>query len=154
MSQDVVLHLRNRLGFFREVARLLSPAGRFLFTDASVVTGSVSNEEVLKRSPHGYTQFVVEGWNEGLLASAGFELIEIEDRTMSVHRNAEGRLAAMHAHRDELERVSNTTDLDDQEEYLGTVVELSRRKAVSCVMYLTEVRADSAMRRATDSVRR
>ena len=53
MSLDVVLHLRDRERFFLEVAKLLRPGGRFLVTDAGVITGSVSNEEVRKRSVHG-----------------------------------------------------------------------------------------------------
>ena len=35
MSIDVVLHLRDRLHLFREVARMVRPGGRFLFTDAA-----------------------------------------------------------------------------------------------------------------------
>ena len=141
MSLDVVLHLRDRLKLFHDVARLLSPGGRFLFTDAGVVTGAVSNEEVRKRSVHGYTQFVAAGWNERLLKSAGFRLIETENRTMSVLKNAGGRLTAMLAHRAELEQVSSTADFESQQGYLETVVELSRRGAVSRIMYLAEVHA-------------
>lgn len=139
MSLDVVLHLRDRLELFREVARLLTRGGRFLFTDAGVLTGSVSNEEVRKRSVHGYTQFVAVGWNEGLLESAGFRLIETEDQTRSVLENANGRLAAIQTHRAELEEVSSAADLESQLEYLETVVEVSRRGAMSRVMYLAEV---------------
>jgi SAM-dependent methyltransferase len=139
MSLDVVLHLRDRLKLFHEVARLLPPGGRFLFTDAGVITGAVSNEEVRKRSVHGYTQFVTEGWNEGLLESAGFRLIETENRTVSVLKTAGGRLAAMLAHRAEFERLSSAADFERQRNYLETVVELSRRGAVSRIMYLAEV---------------
>ena len=139
MALDVVLHLRDRLKLFHEVARMLPEGGRFLFTDAGVVTGSVSNEEVRNRSVHGYTQFVAAGWNEGLLESAGFRLIETENRTMSVLKNASGRLAAMQSHRAELEQVSGAADFESQQDYLETVVELSRRGAVSRVMYLAEV---------------
>jgi SAM-dependent methyltransferase len=139
MSLDVVLHLRDRSRLFQGVATWLSPGGRFLFTDAGVLTGSISNEEVRTRSIHGYTQFVAAGWNEGLLESAGLRLIETEDRTMSVLRNADGRLAAIRAHRAELEQVSSAADVESQRDYLETVVELSRRRAVSRVMYLAEV---------------
>ncbi len=139
MSLDVVLHLRDRLELFREVARLLPLGGRFLFTDAGVLTGSVSNEEVHERSVHGYTQFVAVGWNERLLESAGFRLIETEDQTRSVLENANGRLATMQAHRAELEQISRAADLESQRDYLETVVEVSRRGAVSRVMYLAEV---------------
>ncbi len=139
MSLDVVLHLRDRVTLFREVARLLRLGGRFLFTDAGVVTGSVSNEEVRKRSVHGYTQFVPTGWNERLLELAGLRLIESENRTVSVVKNAGGRLAAMRLHRAELEGLSSAADIESQLRYLETVVELSRRGAVSRVMYLAEV---------------
>ncbi len=146
MSLDVVLHLRDRSKLFHEVSRQLRPGGRFLFTDAGVVTGPVTNEEVRKRSLHGYTQFVAAGWNERLLETAGFRLIETENRTMSVLKNASGRLAARQAHRAELERVSSAADFESQEDYLETVVELSRRGAVSRVMYLAEVHADRSGR--------
>jgi len=139
MSLDVVLHLRDRERFFLEVAKLLRPGGRFLVTDAGVLTGSVSNQDVRKRSVHGYTQFVTEGWNELLLESAGLRLIETENRTMSVLRNASGRLAAMQAHRTELAQVMSAADFGKQLDYLETIVELSRRGAVSRFMYLTEV---------------
>jgi len=142
MSLDVVVHLRDRMNLFKEVARLLRPGGRFLFTDAGVVTGSVSNEDVRARSVHGYTQFVAAGWNERLLGLAGLRLIETENRTMSVVRNAGGRLAAVRAHRAELERLTGAAaDCDTQQNYLETVVELSRRGALSRMMYLAEVHA-------------
>jgi SAM-dependent methyltransferase len=145
MSLDVVVHLRDRLKLFHEIAKLLAPGGRFLFTDAGVITGSVSNEEVRKRSVHGYTQFVAAGWNEGLLESAGFRLIETENRTASVFRNASGRLTALMAHRAELEQVLGAADFESQRGYLETMVELSRRGALSRIMYLAEVHAPKAV---------
>src|SRR5262249_53487391 len=44
LSLDVLVHVRDRAELFREVARVLAPGGRFLFTDAGVVTGLVSSE--------------------------------------------------------------------------------------------------------------
>jgi SAM-dependent methyltransferase len=70
MSLDVMVHLRDRLGVLREVARVLVSGGRLLFTDAGVITGSVSDEEVHLRSVYGYTQFVPPGFNERLLERA------------------------------------------------------------------------------------
>jgi SAM-dependent methyltransferase len=139
ISLDVVLHLRDRLQLFREVARLLRPGGRFLFTDAGVLTGSISNDEVRRRSSLGFTQFVSPGWNEALLETAGLRLIETGNRTASVIENAGGRLAAMREHREELESVLGAHALTSQQEYLDTVVELSRRGALSRIMYLAEL---------------
>lgn len=135
ISIDVVLHLRERQRFFLEIAKLLRPGGRFLVTDAGVMTGSVSNEEVQKRSIHGFTQFVAPGFNESLLESAGFRLIEIENRTASAERNASGRLAALQSHPAELAK---------QRDYLETVIGLSRRSALSRFMYLAEARGSAA----------
>lgn len=108
ISIDVILHLRDRQQLFLEVGKLLRPGGRFLVTNGGVLTGSVSNEEKCKRSFHGHTQFV----------AAGFWLIETENRTASAERNASARLAALQRHPAELEK---------QQEYLETVIELSRR---------------------------
>jgi SAM-dependent methyltransferase len=136
MALDVVLHLHDRAQLFREVARTLTSGGRFLFTDAGVVKGAVSDREVAARSVHGYTQFVAPGFNERTLESAGLRLLEIEDRTASVLKNATGRLEGMIAHRAELEALKGAADVDRQQRYLETVIDLSRRGAVSRVMYL------------------
>jgi SAM-dependent methyltransferase len=141
MALDVVLHLRDRANLFREVARTLAAGRRFLFTDAGVVTGSISNQEVVARSVNGYTQFVAPGFNERILEASGFRLLETEDRTASVLRNAAGRLAGMFAHRAELEELKGADDFERQQRYLETVTELSQRKAVSRMMYLAESRA-------------
>jgi SAM-dependent methyltransferase len=138
MSLDVVLHLRDRAAFFREVARVLKPAGRFLFTDAGVVTGSISDEEVRLRSVHGYTQLSAPSFNERVLERAGLRLLESEDRTASVLKNATGRRAARIAHRGELEPLEGAEDFQRQQQYLETVIEISRRGAVSRTMYLAE----------------
>ena len=131
ISIDVVLHLRNRQRLFSEVARLLRPGGRFLLTDAGVLTGAVSDEEMRRRSIHGFTQFVEAGRNEALLEAAGLRLVEVENRTASALRNAGGRLAALRA---------LPAELAKQRDYLETVIALAARGALSRFMYLGEVR--------------
>src|SRR5262245_19592933 len=90
MALDLVLHVHDRRGLFQEVARLLRTGGRFLFTDAGVLTGSISNDDLSQRSAQGYTVLAAPGWNEQLVEAAGFRVIETEDRTGSVLRNARG----------------------------------------------------------------
>jgi SAM-dependent methyltransferase len=138
MALDVVLHLRDRAQLFQEVARTLCPGGKFLFTDAGVLTGSISDQEVLARSVHGFTQFVAPGFNERLLVASGFRLLGTEDRTASVLKNAAGRLTGMFAHRAELEALKGIEDFERQRRYLETATELSKRRAVSRMMYLAE----------------
>jgi len=136
---DVVLHVKDRLTLFDNVRRSLEPQGRFLFTDAGVLTGAISNEEIRRRSAHGFTQFVPEGWNERLVERAGFKLIEQEDRTQSVVRTARGRIRALQAHREALDHLLGIQSFDAQIEYLETVAELAERGALSRKMFLAHI---------------
>jgi SAM-dependent methyltransferase len=142
ISLDVILHLRDRLAVFREVARVLTPAGKFLFTDAGVITGAISDEEVRLRSLHGQTQFVPPGFNENVLELAGFRVIDRKDRTASLVKAATGRLSARLAHREELEGMEGNSYFERQQRYLETVGELSQRGAMSRWMYLAQSQAD------------
>ena len=138
ISLDAVIHVSERAGLFAEVARLLRPGGRFLFTDGGVITGPLSNDEMRRRTPNGVALFVPPGWNDKLLEDAGLRLLEVEDRTASATRNAGGRLAATRAYRAELEREISPQGVDTQISFLETVVGLSRRQALSRIMYLAE----------------
>jgi SAM-dependent methyltransferase len=138
MSLDVILHLPDRTGVFGEVARVLVPRGRFLFTDAGVITGSISDEEMRMRAVHGPNHFVPPGFNERTLEVAGLRLLESHDRTASLLKNARGRLTARLAHRAELEKVEGSASFERQQRYLETVISLSARGAVARMMYLAE----------------
>lgn len=142
MSLDVILHLRNRLEVFREVARVLVPAGKFLFTDAGVITGAISEEEIRLRAIRGHTQFVPPGFNESMLELAGFRVIDGKDRTASLLKAATGRLNARQGHRLELEQIEGNNYFERQQRYFETVIGLSQRGAVSRLMYLAESRAE------------
>ncbi len=138
VSIDVILHLRDRAAIFEEVARVLAPAGRFLFTDAGVITGPVSSEEIQRRTPHGYAQFVPPGVNEQLLERGGFRLIETCNRTPDLLKSAAGRLAARESRRVELEKLEGSPTFLRQQQYLQTVLALAERAALSRIMYLAE----------------
>jgi SAM-dependent methyltransferase len=141
ISLDVILHLRDRAAVFQEVARVLVPGGRFLFTDAGVITGTVSSEEIRLRSIHGDTLFAPPGFNEQMLELAGLRSIEHIDRTASLLTNAGGRLRARIQHRAEIEPVEGKIAFERQQSYLATVLALAERGAVSRMMYLAESRA-------------
>jgi SAM-dependent methyltransferase len=141
MSLDVVLHLRHRAEVFREVVRVLEPGGRFLFTDAGVITGSVSDDEIRRRAIHGYTQFAPPGFNEKVLERVGLRLLDRIDRTPSLLKNAAGRLAARTAQRGELEQLEGKARFEREQQYLETVIGLSQRGALARMMYLAEAPA-------------
>ncbi len=114
VSIDVILHLRDRAAIFVEVARVLAPGGRFLFTDAGVITGPVSSEEIQRRTPH--------------------------NRTPDLLKSAAGRLAARGSRHIELEKLEGSPTFLQQQQYLQTVLALAQRAALSRNMYLAEPR--------------
>ncbi len=144
LAIDFVLHLHDREALFRQVAKALRSGGRFLFTDAGLVTGALSDEDVRRRSVHGFTQFVPVGWNERILEATGLQLIEREDRTESVVRNARGRLRALHKHKAELQALSGISSFEKQVEYVTTVEALASRGALSRFMYLATAKGTHA----------
>ena len=138
LSVDVVLHLHDRGAFFREVRRVLAPGARFLFTDAGVLTGAVSDADVAARSANGPTQLVAPGFNERALEAAGLAIVETGDRTDALAATAAARLGARAAHRSDLEQAEGPAAFALQQHYLETVVALARRRALSRFLYLAE----------------
>src|SRR4249920_543012 len=67
VSIDSINHFRSRDKVFSEFKRILKKGGRLLFTDAVVITGILTNEEIAIRSSLGYFLFVPKGENERLL---------------------------------------------------------------------------------------
>lgn len=143
MSLDVVLHVRDRLHALREVARVLKPGARVLFTDAGVVTGSISNEEVSARCLHGFSQFCAPGFNERMLEQSGFVLVESENRTAALIATAVGRRVARVKHQAALERIEAAEGFARYQAYLQAVISLAERGALSRMMYLAQRRDDS-----------
>ena len=141
ISLDVVLHLRDRLRTFREIARVLIEGGRFLYTDAAVVTGAISSEEVAIRSVHSLTQFCAPGFNERILKQTGLTLLETQNRTRGMLSSARGRLEARVRHQADLEQLEGAEGFARYQSYLQSMVSLSERRALSRVMYLVEVRS-------------
>src|SRR5689334_22475654 len=49
LSNDAMCHIPHRLEVLRDWHRVLRPGGRMLFTDALVITGQVSHDEIATR---------------------------------------------------------------------------------------------------------
>jgi cyclopropane fatty-acyl-phospholipid synthase-like methyltransferase len=82
-SNDVLCHVRHREQLLANIFRVLKPGGRFLFSDALMIGGLVSHEEIAKRSSIGRYFFSPPGENERLIKQAGFKLLEARDTTES-----------------------------------------------------------------------
>jgi ubiquinone/menaquinone biosynthesis C-methylase UbiE len=53
ISNDAMCHIPNRARVLRAWFRVWKPGGRMLFTDAMVITGLISKEEIATRSRIG-----------------------------------------------------------------------------------------------------
>src|SRR5438445_6097967 len=83
LSNDAMCHVPRREDVLREWFRVLKPGGRMLFTDAMVISGLLSNEEIATRSSIGSYFFLPPGENEKLIRESGFELVRTDDMTVS-----------------------------------------------------------------------
>ena len=82
-SNDVLCHVPRRGQVLSDLRRVLKPGGRLLFSDALIVGGLLSNEEIATRSSIGMYFFSPPGENERLIKQSGLNLIEARDTTDS-----------------------------------------------------------------------
>lgn len=80
-STDVLCHVPHRKQVLSNTKKLLKPGGRFVFTDALVIGGVISNEEIATRSSVGMYFFSPPGVNEQLIEESGLKLVEARDTT-------------------------------------------------------------------------
>lgn len=85
ISIDSINHIFARATMFAEWSRVLRSGGRILYTDAVVVTGPITRDEMLARRPSmGEFVFTPFGADEPLLRAADFVDVCIEDATENI----------------------------------------------------------------------
>jgi len=95
MSVDAISHMTNHARVVREWARVLKPGGKLLFTNASVLTGEATHEELSMRGNFGLQVYVASDIDDRAIEAAGLQMIVKEDTTEQVatiaHRWHEAR---------------------------------------------------------------
>jgi len=135
-SNDTLCHVANRGSLIRECFRVLVPGGRFVFTDALVITGVISHEEIAVRSSIGHYLFVPSGVNESFLGDAGFELTRTDDLTSAATDVAKRWHDAREKRREKLVQIEGEQGYSGLQKFLMTVHELCREHRLSRIAYL------------------
>jgi len=136
VSNDAMCHIAGRAAVLGDWYRVLQPGGRVLFTDALVVTGPISHEEVATRSSIGYYLFVPPGANERMLEEAGFEVTAVEDVTANAADVASRWHDARARHRQALVEREGESTFEGLQRFLRCVHTLSRERRLSRYAYL------------------
>ncbi|MEI2301822.1 class I SAM-dependent methyltransferase [Ensifer sp. MJa1] len=135
---DAIIHLASRREVFADWFRLLRPGGRLILTDACVLTGAVSKEELDIRASQGKFHIVPTAFNELMLERAGFELSLCRDTTEAVSNLALRLYRARQSRRAALLEEEGADWFESRQVFLKTTAELAAARRLSRFLYVAE----------------
>ncbi|HTV56212.1 MAG TPA: methyltransferase domain-containing protein [Terriglobia bacterium] len=138
LSNDAMLHIARRAAVLAEWRRILKPGARMLFTDAAVLTGIISSEEISPSGQVGSGHLVPPGLNERLIQEAGFQLLAAEDLTASVEQIAKRISDGFAQHRDRAVELLGEEILKGLETHYCWKYTLAKERRLSRFMYLAQ----------------
>jgi cyclopropane fatty-acyl-phospholipid synthase-like methyltransferase len=137
-SNDVLCHIPGRPNVLREMFRVLKPGGRMLFSDALVIGGTISHEEIATRSSVGYYVYSPPGENERLIEQAGFEHTRVTDTTAHAAQIAQRWQQAREKRKNDLIAVEGTANFEGLQAFLSCVHRLTAERRLLRLLYLAE----------------
>jgi SAM-dependent methyltransferase len=134
-SNDVFCHVPDRLSLLRELYRVLRPGGRLLFSDALVIGGLITNEELAVRSSIGLYIFTPPGVNENLLEEVGFHVESSTDTTSQAAVIAERWRDARRARAVRLVEMEGKANYEGLQRFLSCTVKLTSQNRLRRYVY-------------------
>lgn len=137
-SNDVLCHIPNRPALLRELFRVLKPGARFLFSDALVIGGLATSQELAIRSSIGYYLFSPPGENERLLKQAGFQDVIVTDTSEAAAQIAQRWHHGREKRADALRVMEGQANFDGLQKFLATVHQLTSEKRLLRLLYIAQ----------------
>jgi SAM-dependent methyltransferase len=137
-ANDVLCHIPVRLNVLCEMFRVLKPGGRMLFSDALVVGGMISHEEIATRSSIGYYVYSPPGENERLTKQAGFREVHATDTTESAASIAKKWHQGREKWRDKLVALEGTSNFEGLQAFLSCVHSLTAERRLLRYLYVAD----------------
>jgi ubiquinone/menaquinone biosynthesis C-methylase UbiE len=137
-ANDVLCHIAGRAGLLRELFRVLQPGARLLFSDALVIGGIISHEEIATRSSIGPYFFSPPGENERLLVLAGFSVMSVSDTSKQAAEIAERWYEARQRRREPLIELEAMERFEGLQRFLECVRTLTSERRLLRYLYVAE----------------
>jgi SAM-dependent methyltransferase len=142
-SNDVLCHVPGRPAVLAELFRVLKPGGKILFSDALIIGGAISHQEIATRSLIGYYIFSPPGENERMIRQEGFRLVSAADTTENAALIARRWRDGRQKRKETLLAIEGEANFDGLQQFLSGVHALTSERRLLRNVYVAEKPGES-----------